>query len=206
MYSTFARGFPALAVAATMALAAAPESARADHCKGPHKNDLGCASGGGGGGGTLIFSVAVVGDPAEPDGGNLWLPSVTAQTNSGTVNSPPSTAIFPRHDVRATLTTSTGATLTDDIKIRTITERSGAITGVQVTGQDTIGEAGLWHQSDVIPVDPPALPDAAGYTLHVHGADVAMWKCDTHLLKKQTRCDEWVGTFSLEDMIYTPDP
>lgn len=206
MSSKLTNLFPSAVVAAGLALSA-PGAVLADHCKGQHKNDPDCDGGGaGGGGGTVIFSVAVVGDPDALFGENLWVPSCTAQSNSGTVNKPATTAIFPRHDLCAMLTTSTGATLTDDIIIHTITAKSGEITGVQLNGQDIIGEAGIAHESDVIPVDPPALPDAAGFTLHVHGADVALWKLDTHLVSRRSKRVEMIGTFSMDDMIYTPDP
>jgi hypothetical protein len=96
--------------------------------------------------------------------------------------------------------------LTDDIIVHTVVAKSGEITGVQVIGQDVIGDAGIAHESDVIPVVPARLPDAAGFTLHVHGADVALWKLDTHVVRKRSKRIEMVGTFSLDDMIYTPDP
>lgn len=184
-----------------------PESiALADHCKGQHKNDPGCDSGGGGGGSGVIFSVAFVGDPGASQGSNLYLPSCTAQTNTSSGNSFATTAIFPRHDLCATLTTSDGATLTDDIIIQTITSKSGEITGVQVTGQDIIGDNGIAHESDVLDVTPAVQPDGAGFTLHVHAADVDLWKLDTHRHMKRSKRVEFVGTFSLGDMIYTPDP
>jgi hypothetical protein len=49
-------------------------------------------------------------------------------------------------------------------------------------------------------------PEGAGFTLHVHAVDVDLWKLDTHLRKKKSKRVEHVGTFSLGDMIYTPDP
>ena len=57
-----------------------------------------------------------------------------------------------------------------------------------------------------MPVDPVVLPDGLGFTLHVHAADVDLWRLDTHLPKKKSKRVEFVGTFSLGDMIYTPDP
>jgi hypothetical protein len=199
------RIIPILIVAFVFALAGAPNVAVADHCKGKHKNDPSCDSGGGGGGSGIIFSVSFVGDPLAP-GSNLFLPSCTAQTPASSGNSFATTAIFPRHDLCATLTTSDDATLTDDIIIQTVTTRSGDIIGVQVTGQDIIGEDGIAHESDVLDVDPIVQPDGAGFTLHVHATDVDLWKLDTHLRKKKSKRVEHVGTFSLGDMIYTPDP
>ena len=77
---------------------------------------------------------------------------------------------------------------------------------MQVTGQDTIGDDGIAHESDVLDVDPIGLPDEAGFTLHVHAVDVVLWKLDTHRLMQKSNRVEIVGTFSLGDMIYTLDP
>jgi hypothetical protein len=66
--------------------------------------------------------------------------------------------------------------------------------------------AAFAHESDVLSVTPIVLPDGIGFTLHVHAADVDLWRLDTHLPKKKSKQVEFVGTFSLGDMIYTPDP
>jgi hypothetical protein len=205
MSDRFFRLVPFMIFAFVVGLVGAPNVALADHCKGNHKNDPGCDGGGGGGGSGIIFSVSFVGDPLAP-GSNLFLPSCTAQTPASSGNSFATTAIFPRHDLCATLTTSDGATLTDDIIIQTVTTRSGDVVGVRVTGQDVIGEAGIAHESDVLDVVPIILPDGVGFTLHVHAVDVDLWKLDTHLRKKKSKRVKHVGTFSLGDMIYTPDP
>jgi hypothetical protein len=66
--------------------------------------------------------------------------------------------------------------------------------------------AAFAHESDVLSVTPIVLPDGIGFTLHVHAADVDLWWLDTHLQKKKSKQVEFFGTFSLGDMIYTPDP
>jgi hypothetical protein len=203
MTDKISRAILSLLVAAGLALAAAPNAALAGHCKGKHKNDPGCDGGGGGG---VIFSVAVVGDPDAPAGANRYLPSCTATTPESTGNSITTVAFFPRHDPCAILTTSEGYTLTDDIFIETVTDGAGAIVAVQLFGQDIIGAEGIAHETDELPVDPVVMPDAAGFTLHVHAADVDLWKLDTHRVMRKSKRVEWVGTFTLDDMIYTPDP
>lgn len=55
-------------------------------------------------------------------------------------------------------------------------------------------------------VDPIVQPDALGFTLHVHATNVDLWKLDTHHPMKKSNRVDIVGTFSLGDMIYTPDP
>ena len=111
-----------------------------------------------------------------------------------------------RHDLCATLTTSLGNTLTDDIFIVTVKNKSGDIIGVQLFGQDIIGDNGIAHESDVLEVDPTVQPDALGFTLHVHAANVDLWKLDTHRPMNKSNRVDIVGTFSLGDVIYTPDP
>jgi hypothetical protein len=66
--------------------------------------------------------------------------------------------------------------------------------------------AAFAHESDVLSVTPIVLPDRIGFTLHIHAADVDLWRLDTHLPKKKSRQVEFVGTFILGDMNYTPDP
>lgn len=79
---------------------------------------------------------------------------------------------FPRHDPCATVTTSTGYQLTDDVGV-TVNTTKGLITSVQLHGQDVIGEEGVMHESEVFPITPPVTPSAGGFTLHVH-ADKAI--------------------------------
>ena len=66
--------------------------------------------------------------------------------------------------------------------------------------------AAFAHVSDVPSVTLIVLPDGIGFTLHVHAADVDLWRLDTHLPKKKSKQVEFVGTFSLGDMIYPPRP
>ena len=60
------------------------------------------------------------------------------------------------------------------------------------------------HESDVLSVTPIVLPDGISFTLHVHAADIDLWRLDSHLPKKKSKQVAFVGTFSLGDMIYTP--
>ncbi len=65
-------------------------------------------------------------------------------------------------------------------------------------------DAAFAHESDVLHVTPIVLLDGIDFTLHVHAADADLWRLDTHLPKKKSKQVEFVGTFNLGDMIYTP--
>lgn len=171
---------------------------------------------GGGGGSTsgTTFSVEVAAHPAHPDtsGASLWVPlngsSPCRGWSAGTsVPKPDYTARWRVDGVHLDcqdLTTSTGAQLTDDIVAKVSLNSSGKVVSVRISGQDVIGAAGLLHRSDPMIVAPTD-PRAGGFTIHVHATDVRLWKCNTHLLGKQTTCNVPAGTFSLDDMIYTPN-
>ena len=62
------------------------------------------------------------------------------------------------------------------------------------------------HESDVLSVTPIVLPDGIGFTLHIHAANVDLWRLDTHLPKKKPKQVEFADTFSLGGMIVTPGP
>ena len=121
-------------------------------------------------------------------------------------------AYFPRHDICATLITSSGYLIADDIVIRVKIEKKKAgalpkVISVQVIGQDMDGAEGLIHQSDVITnIESVESNGGGSFVIHVHADDVQLWKCDGHLLKGQTTCTEDAGTFAIQDMVYTPDP
>ncbi len=118
-------------------------------------------------------------------------------------------AVFPRHDPCATLTTSTAATIADDIKIIVSRDKkSGDIVSAHVQGQDTIGSEGLMHISDEmisVPLKATNHPDGS-FTVHLHADEVRLWKCDTHLLKHHSVCTELKGMFAIDDLYYFPDP
>ena len=205
----FARRAALLAGAVLFAAAAAQAMAP--------KSGGGKPGGGGGGGGGSTgtdFSVEVADDGAFVSGADLWVPTETDSSPcygwaAGTSVTKPD--YFARWRVDGVhlecqdLTTSTGAQLTDDIVVRAMKDSSGNIDRIQLTGQDLIGTEGLWHQTDVIPVAVVASPSNGGFTIHVHARDVTLWKCNTHLMKKQTTCNEVAGTFSLDDMVYIPN-
>jgi len=109
-------------------------------------------------------------------------------------------AVFPRHDLCATVTTNNKYKLTDDIVIQVFTT-NGLITSVKLTGQDVIGDAGIMHESEVVALTTPVTPSTAGFTLHVHADNLAIWKLSRHLGGKRVAI---VGFISLGDMIYTP--
>jgi len=200
--------FSALALISTMIISTGVHA----HCDGVRHagNHPHCSDGNGGGGSenNVPFAVAVVADAEATMNSTLYAP---ATADPACLAQAPSSrslwATFPRHDLCATLSTNVAA-IADDIVIMVETDnKSGAVLSVTVTGQDTIGDEGLYHQSSMI-TDIQAVvtnPDGS-LVIHVHADDVTLWKCDTHLLRKKTSCTENVGTFAIHDMVYTPDP
>jgi len=187
------------------------------HCDGvkhagshPH-----CSDGGGDGGGSntnVPFAVAVIEHPGISKSSTLYAPTTAIPTCLAQAPSIRSLwAGFPRHDVCSRLTTMAAAEIEDDVVVKVESDqKSGVLLNVisiQVTGQDTIGAAGLFHQSDVITnIDSFVINEDGSFVIHVHADTVKLWKCDTHLLKKKSNCTENVGTFAFDDMLYTPDP
>lgn len=43
-----------------------------------------------------------------------------------------------------------------------------------------IGEAGISHESDTVPVAQPIVPDKASFTLHVHASNVTIYRLSGH--------------------------
>jgi hypothetical protein len=130
----------------------------------------------GGGKDKVTFEVSVVNPEATLYDVPTYLPTCTA--TSGGNNS--YTALFDRHDLCATVTTSTGYQLTDDIVIQVNTTQ-GLITSVQLRGQDVIGEEGIMHESETVAITPPVTPSTSGFTLHVHVDNLPIWKLTRHL-------------------------
>lgn len=121
-------------------------------------------------------------------------------------------AVFPRHDLCATLTTSTGAGLADDIVVWVRTDNKGQVDEIMVDGQDMDGMAGMYHRSDVMtrgedepPFEMETRADGS-FVIHVHADGVRLWGCDTHIEKKQSVCDQDDGFFAIDDLTYFPDP
>lgn len=180
-------------LAAVAALAAAPVHALAP------------PDGKGGGGDSNIapkFAVTVADDPATTTA-NLWAPGPgcpgeTPDSKSKDIV----TVVFFGHQTCATLTTSDGSTLTDDLTIRTHRDANGDIDSIEIEGQDVIGSEGVVLLSEAIPIDPPVTPARDGFEIHVHGANVTMYRCDTHRMMKRTSCADPAGTFSIDDISY----
>ena len=198
-FSSF--GLAGLFIAALLA----PTPALAANCekKPDHPS---CAGGGGGGGGGagnsgIIYTVAVKADPA-------WFPTEPTYAPADldppclaeTPNERNFTALYPRHDLCATVTTSTGAQLTDDITIQVLSHK-GLLTSVQLRGQDVIGEEDIMHESEQVALLPPPEPDPAGFTIHVHADSLPVWKLRRHLGGKRV---EIIGYVSIADMAYIP--
>jgi hypothetical protein len=92
--------------------------------------------------------------------------------------------------------------LRDDVTLNVRLEKgkNGRITHVRLYGQDVIGEDGIAHETDWLAVAVPVVPNKAGFTLHVHAKNVAVWRLDSHL-SGGNRVD-MIGTVSIGDVVY----
>lgn len=107
-----------------------------------------------------------------------------------------------------TVWTSTDPALTpykvaDDVVVQVQREsgKNGRITHVRLNGQDVDGEAGIWHTTYWIPVQTPVVPTTAGFTLHVHAKNVAVWRTDSHLARGSNPV-QVIGLISIGDISY----
>ena len=90
--------------------------------------------------------------------------------------------------------------LTDDVKLITLQDKSSKrITHVRLLAQDVIGEAGIQHNTDWIPVAVPVVADRIGGTLHVHAANVEVWRLSGHTDGVRV---EMIGRISIGDVVY----
>lgn len=149
-----------------------------------------------------LYKVDVIAHNADLFFAPTYLPTCSAQTRDQKGPGINYSAWFPRHDLCATVTTSTGYRLTDDIVIRVVTD-NGVIVSVQLVGQDVIGKEGIMHETEAVPISPPVIPVASGFTLHVDVDNIPVWKLDRHLGGKRV---EIVGYIGLGDLVYSPNP
>ncbi len=202
------------AAAAAVVLVLFPsEPAQACHRGEPHGKHTSCDGGGDGGGGgggggggdddtsdaTYLISV----DPHEPVNSPVYdPPEGCLGTNPDQKGSGVSLdVVMPKHEC-ATVVTSEGYLLTDDIRVWVTTDDNGDIVSVQLIGQDVVGREGLQHRSDLIQVAPQTPNLSGDFTLHVDADNVTIWKCDAHRIKRNTNCDVDVGTISMGDFTY----
>jgi hypothetical protein len=174
----------------------------------PHGPNDSCDDGGSGSGGNAPQVIGV----HEHDGldlifAPLWAPTdklstCVLQKNSGKSLS----GAFPRHDLCASLPDNSVPIIQDDIIVIVHTSNRGEVLAVEVQGQDSIGTVGLVHISDVmVPSSVENVADGS-MIIHVHADNVGLYKCDTHVLKKQSNCDALIGEFALHDLIYSSAP
>lgn len=148
-----------------------------------------------------IYKVDVIAHNADLFVAPLYLPTCSAFTRDQKGPGVNYSAWFTRHDLCATVTTSTGYKLTDDISLRVVTD-NGVIVSVQLRGQDVIGKQGIAHETELVPVT-PVIPVESGFILHVDVDNIPVWKLDRHLGGKRV---EIVGYISLGDLVYSPNP
>lgn len=93
--------------------------------------------------------------------------------------------------------TSEGTTLVDDVYFY-FNQKQGRIYRVQFVGRDAAGPDGVQYQSDAMDITPqPYSPN--GFTLHVHAANVTVWRLKGHLAMKR---GDPVGTVAVADLVY----
>lgn len=94
--------------------------------------------------------------------------------------------------------------LTDDVVLAVELEKGkgGRITHVRLNGQDVDGDAGIWHNTDLIPVEQPVTPTTRGFTLHVHARNVPVYRWNSHLPRSGQRVAV-VGYISIGDIVYS---
>ena len=195
-------------LAAALALMPGPASADCPHKGNPdHKH---CDTGGGGGGGDggpttdVLYQVDVADNTDFASFAPVYNPACDAFTREQKGPGVLYTAVFERHDLCATVTTSSGERLTDDIEIRVVTNAAGEIVSLQLTGQDIIGKQGIFHESEVIVLGTPVVPSPDGFTIVINLDMVPIYQCDRH-----TKCGNRltiIGEVALDLMIYSPVP
>ncbi|HUF49391.1 MAG TPA: hypothetical protein VMN60_01070 [Longimicrobiales bacterium] len=91
--------------------------------------------------------------------------------------------------------------LTDDVKLIVTREKgkNGRITHVKLLAQDVIGEEGIAHETDDVPVAIPVAPSNKGFTLHVHAAAIPVWRLSGHTGGDRVAV---IGTITIGDIIY----
>jgi len=93
-----------------------------------------------------------------------------------------------------------GYTLSDDAEM-TAESRGGDIRSVRFWIDDVAGPDGIQHSSDDVSFDPPVVPDANGFTLHVHASALQVWRHKQHLGGPRV---QMIGTICVGDLIFTP--
>ena len=160
------------------------------------------------------FTVDLVADEAFFPLSPLWAPAASARTVG---KGPAKYGFLFDQGQNAEFVTSDGTTLTDGVGCGVCLE-NGLVTGLMVRGQDVIGPEGIMHVSydsatgsTILPIHPPVDPaehtDANGvFTLPVHLDGIEIWRTDSHQIRKKMQLLEMVGTISIANIVFTPQP
>ena len=188
-----------LVLATLCAVLATPETALAKKPDNP----------GGGkdkGGDKTAYSVDAVdhGAPLNPDGTYTYNSPTLVSTCSGSTGETSLFVRWPRSPAQCIVVTPTGSSyaLSDDPQL-TVSKKRGKVIAVQFYIQDVAGPDGIMHSSDQIPVDPPVAPSSSGFALHVHADNVPVWRHKAHTGGPRV---EMIGTISVGDIVFTPEP
>jgi hypothetical protein len=86
-------------------------------------------------------------------------------------------------------------------------KRSGEVVSVWFQGRNP--EEELVYISDEMVASPPADVEPRGdgeFIIHLHVDNVVLRRCNSGNFKRNTVCDDSVGTFALDDIWYFPNP
>jgi hypothetical protein len=87
--------------------------------------------------------------------------------------------------------------------------KSGAIVGVSLFGTAIVDGEVLAHVSEErvfeTPLDVELLEEGI-FIVHLHADNLELWRCDSARIKGNTVCDQYVGTFAVDDVVYFPTP
>jgi hypothetical protein len=197
------KNWPAAFYAVAVCIAGVTAACHSDGPTGAERGpQLVAAQGGGAGGANALLGDVAAGDYADPAASTPLTSTCPAVVQGG------GWVLDFGHTqclvVRADWNSASGFqpyALTDDIKLIVFKEqgKNGRITHLRFYGQDVIGEAGIAHNSDSIPVAVPVVPSKGGFVLHVHAPRVAIWRLSGHTGGSRVALIGWV---SIGDLVY----
>jgi hypothetical protein len=142
---------------------------------------------------------------ATATGANLAADSAFAPANPTLASTCPGSVsrngsvTWPRFTECVVITpTGSSYALTNDPYLQVTTKR-GVITHVTLYIDDIVGEEGIQHETDPIPVTPQVAYGGAGFVLHVHADRVPVYRLSGHIGGRRVAM---IGTISIADVSY----
>jgi hypothetical protein len=117
---------------------------------------------------------------------------------AGSLSNNGSSVTWPRFTECVVITpTGSSYALTNDPYLQVTTKR-GVVTHVTFYIDDIVGQEGIQHETDPIPVTPVAF-GGAGFVLHVHADRVLVYRLSGHIGGKRVAT---IGTIAIGDVVY----